>query len=227
MAYWVKHRNEYQLVEKKGGKPFYLMTLGKDPMVFMKDEKIAEVEKTRPDIAEKLREIKRKKFPTLLPNDVTCQLISSDLKDVKASDLTLGLADVIITDPPYPKEYLYLYDLLAEKAIELLKPGGSLIVMVGQSYLPEIMNKLGVRLRYQWEVAYLTPGGQSPQIWNRKIIATWKPVLWYVNGEYSGKWLGDVVKSDVNDSGQWHGFREVDGYAYWWKGYQSTLHADQ
>ena len=41
MAYWVKHRNEYQLVEKKGGKPFYLMTLGKDPMVFMKDEKIA------------------------------------------------------------------------------------------------------------------------------------------------------------------------------------------
>ena len=116
------------------------------------------------------------------------------------SDLKLGLADVIVTDPPYPKEFLYLYDLLAVKARELLKPGGSLITMVGQSYLPEIMSKLGTTLQYQWTISYLTPGGQSAQLWDRKVNTFWKPVLWYVNGEYSGRWIGDVSKSAVNDN---------------------------
>jgi site-specific DNA-methyltransferase (adenine-specific) len=133
-------------------------------------------------------------------NDGICQLISRDLKEVHAADLILGLADVIVTDPPYPKEFLYLYDLLAEKATELLKPNGFLFVMVGQSYLPEIMAKLGSKLKYQWTICYLTPGGQSAHIWNRRVNAFWKPVLWYVNGEYSGDLPYDVAKSAVNDN---------------------------
>lgn len=28
----------------------------------------------------------------------------------------------------------------------------------------------------------------------------WKPVLWYVKGEYDGKWLGDVARSNVSDN---------------------------
>ena len=201
---FVKHGNGYRLVQsyRENGKPKVraLMSVGKDPLEFLKDDKIAEVEKTRPDIAEILRQIKKKRFPNLSADDETCQLISSDLNKVQASDLKLGLADVIVTDPPYPKEFLYLYDLLAVKARELLKPGGSLITMVGQSYLPEIMNKLGTTLQYQWTISYLTPGGQSAQLWDRKVNTFWKPVLWYVNGEYSGRWIGDVSKSAVNDN---------------------------
>ena len=50
-----------------------------------------------------------------------------------------GKLDAIITDPPYPREYLDLYDDLARLAKSALKPGGILAVMVGQSYLPEIL----------------------------------------------------------------------------------------
>ena len=46
MAYITKDRNNHSLVEKRQGKKFYLMPLGKDPLEFLKDDKIAEVEKT-------------------------------------------------------------------------------------------------------------------------------------------------------------------------------------
>lgn len=107
--------------------------------------------------------------------------------------------DCIITDPPYPKEFLSVYSDLTEFASYALKPGGSLVVMVGQSYLQEVMERLSsTELTYQWTLAYLTPGGQSPQLWQRNVNSFWKPLLWYVKGEYAGDWIGDVCKSDVN-----------------------------
>jgi 16S rRNA G966 N2-methylase RsmD len=47
--------------------------------------------------------------------------------------------DWVITDPPYAKEYLPLYSDLSRRAELWLKPGGSLLVMSGQSYLPEVV----------------------------------------------------------------------------------------
>jgi site-specific DNA-methyltransferase (adenine-specific) len=108
--------------------------------------------------------------------------------------------DCIITDPPYGHEAIPLYEDLGKIAKIVLKPGGSLVVMTGQSYLPEIMVGMGKHLRYQWMSAYLTPGGQAAQLWDRKINTFWKPLLWYVKGEYHGKWIGDVAKSHVNDN---------------------------
>ena len=117
--------------------------------------------------------------------------------------------DVIITDPPYPKEYLSLYGTLAEESVRLLKPGGSLVVMCGQSYLPEILALMVPHLTYQWMSAYLTPGGQSAQLWTRKVNTFWKPILWFVNGTYSGDWKGDVLKSQENDK-RFHGWGQSE-----------------
>lgn len=111
-----------------------------------------------------------------------------------------GDVDVIITDPPYAKEHVGLYGLLAEQAARILRPGGSLVVMTGQSYLPDILNAMTPYLRYHWTLAYLTPGGQAVQLWQRNVNTFWKPLLWFVNGEYTGAWLGDVARSAVNDN---------------------------
>lgn len=132
-----------------------------------------------------------------LPDSV--RLICGDFAQV-AQEIEPGSIDVIITDPPYPKEFLHLYGILAQQAARLLKPGGSLLVMCGQSYLPEIFALMCPHLAYHWTDAYLTPGGQSPQIWPRKINTFWKPLLWFVNGQYAGEWQGDVIKSAVNDN---------------------------
>lgn len=109
--------------------------------------------------------------------------------------------DCIITDPPYPREFLPVYADLGRTAARVLKPGASCFVMIGQSYLPEIIDALGQSLTYHWALAYLTPGGQAVQVWPRKVNTFWKPVLWFTNGELSAKeWRGDVAQSKTNDN---------------------------
>jgi ParB-like chromosome segregation protein Spo0J len=135
-----------------------------------------------------------------LPDGVDLRL--GDFREV-LKDLD-GTVDAVITDPPYPAEFLPLFDDLSAVAERILKPGGICAVMVGQSYLPQIMQALGTHLAYHWTLAYLTPGGQAVQLWQRKVNTFWKPVLVYVKGEYAGDWLGDVSRSDVNDNDKAH-----------------------
>lgn len=106
--------------------------------------------------------------------------------------------DFIITDPPYPKEYLPLYETLAIRSNEWLKDGGLLIVMCGQSYLNQIYAMISNHLNYYWTAAYLTPGQPTP-LRQVNVNTTWKPLLIFRKGEYKGKIFGDVFKSDGNE----------------------------
>jgi site-specific DNA-methyltransferase (adenine-specific) len=121
------------------------------------------------------------------------RLIEGDFRDV-CRDLAPNSIDAIITDPPYPYEYVDLYGDLARIAADVLAPGGSLIAMCGQSYLPEIMALMTPHLTYRWSFAYMTPGSAT-QIFTRSINCSWKPVLWFVKGDYTGIWHGDVFNS--------------------------------
>lgn len=137
------------------------------------------------------------KFKQFLQGNRILKIYNNDFRNFKIENESV---DLIVTDPPYPKQYLNLYRDLAIYAERVLKPGGSLYAMAGQSYLPEIMNLMNVDgLKYNWTLCYLTPGGQAPQLWQRKVNTFWKPILWYTKGT-NNKWLGDVVRSDVNDN---------------------------
>lgn len=106
--------------------------------------------------------------------------------------------DFIITDPPYPKEFLPLYEVLAIRANDWLKDGGLLIAMCGQSYLDEIYVMMCKHLDYYWTASYLTPGQPTP-LRQVNVNTTWKPLLIFSKGKYTGKIFGDVFKSDGND----------------------------
>lgn len=120
--------------------------------------------------------------------------------DFRTAKIKPGTADWIVTDPPYPKKFVELFRDLGAFAARALKPGGAMLVMVGQSYLPEVIAALGESLKYQWVIAYLTPGGQAVQVWDRKVNTSWKPVLLYRKDDFDGDWFGDVTRSDVNDN---------------------------
>jgi DNA methylase len=108
--------------------------------------------------------------------------------------------DYIITDPPYLREYLPLYETLAERAAEWLKPDGLLVVMCGQSYVDQIYSLMSMHLDYYWTAAYLTQGQPTP-LRTRQVNSTWKPLLFFVpkGSKYKGKIFGDVFVSDAND----------------------------
>lgn len=112
--------------------------------------------------------------------------------------------DWVITDPPYGQEHIGLCGELSSFASRVLKPGGSLICMTGQSFLPDVMEQLAKQLNYHWMLTYVTPGGQSAQLWERKVNTFWKPILWFVKGQYEGDWIGDVCHSDANDKEHHH-----------------------
>lgn len=112
--------------------------------------------------------------------------------------------DAVITDPPYPKEYLHLFNGLAESCAFASIP--LVAVMTGQSYLPDVMQMLCRHLKYRWTLAYLTPGGQAVQQWNAKVNASWKPVILFGESE---TWIGDVAKSNDNDK-RFHGWGQSE-----------------
>jgi len=144
-----------------------------------------ERKKQREELAEKGEDV----IPSLLWN-----VWQADIQDWQAPKQY----DFIITDPPYPKEYLYLYEVLARRTKEWLKPGGLLIAMCGQSYLNQIYEMIDKHLKYYWTACYLTPG-QSTNLWQVKVNTNWKPLLIYSTNNYEGKTFGDVFKSDEND----------------------------
>jgi hypothetical protein len=119
-----------------------------------------------------------------------CNLRVCSCADLFASGID---PDAIITDPPYPKEFLPVFSELAEAARDV----PLVAVMCGQTYLPEVLRRLREHLSYRWTIAYLTPGGQSVQQFPVKVNCFWKPVLLF--GE-ALDWIGDVAKSKVNDN---------------------------
>jgi site-specific DNA-methyltransferase (adenine-specific) len=114
--------------------------------------------------------------------------------------------DCVISDPPYPKEFVHLYGELAESCA---KAGITRVaVMAGQSYLPEIIAEMCKHLEYRWMIAYITPGGQAVQQWQAKVNAFWKPIL--VFGK-SDDWIGDVATSKPNDNDKrFHGWGQSE-----------------
>jgi hypothetical protein len=158
-----------------------------------KQEK-AEEEKRRQE------ELRRQRYAEAVRKSEHCNIYHCSVAQL-SEHVEPESVDCIITDPPYPYRFLDVYSDLAQFADYALKPGSSLVVMTGQSYLPEVMQRLAsTGLKYQWLCAYLTPGGQSPQMWERKVNTFWKPILWFVKGNYIGPWIGDVCQSAVNNN---------------------------
>jgi len=106
--------------------------------------------------------------------------------------------DVVVCDP-YPREYLDCWSELGEFAAHALKPGGLRVALSGQSFLPEVMQRLGQRLRWWWLVRYATPGELGDNR-ARRVSITGKPLLVYANGSYSGRVFGDTVRSEKSES---------------------------
>lgn len=132
------------------------------------------------------------------------KVIVADMRELTAEQIPDGSIDAIVTDPPYPREFVGLFDDLGTLAARVLKPGGSLVVLCGQSYLPEYIDLLQRHLDYVWPICVDMPGGQAVQLHQREVITFWKPALWFTNGPRDGKWVSDVIRTDVNNNDKAH-----------------------
>ena len=95
-------------------------------------------------------------------------------------DIPDGSIDCIITDPPYPKEFIEVWSKLSRFAKRVLKPNGYCIAYSGQMYLPEVINRMNENLDYYWTFAVYHEG-QTQIVNGINLMCRWKPVLIFQN----------------------------------------------
>lgn len=108
----------------------------------------------------------------------------ADLRLCPLADLEIPdeSVDLILTDPPYPREFLPTWGHLADLAVRILKPGGSLIAMSGQNYLPAVFAHLEREdLSYCW--TFCNDNTATVRQWPLRLFIGWKPILWYAKGK--------------------------------------------
>jgi DNA modification methylase len=158
-----------------------------------------ELSKTKPELAqsiwsgekslkevrkdEKKEEIKaERELAATVGKDINTDFIFKlgDFEEV-LSDIPDGSIDCIITDPPYPKEFIECWSKLSRFAARVLKPNGFCIAYSGQYNLPEVINRMSKNLDYYWTFCVYHEG--QTQIVNAvNLICRWKPVLIFQNG---------------------------------------------
>jgi len=121
------------------------------------------------------------------------------IDDITPEMLADASVDAIITDPPYPEEFLPTFSSLASLAERTLKPGGWCVVMTGNIFLPEVMSRLSERLAYRWQYMVPTPGGGNVRISSIGLFQGYKPVLLYQKPPVSKirEWWSDVIKTEA------------------------------
>lgn len=123
----------------------------------------------------KIAEIKQK------ANDFKNEDIKIHNLDFRELNLKDGEIDLILTDPPYPAEFLPLWKDLFIMAKRVLKPNGFLIAYSGQMYLDKIFQYAAESgLDYYWLINIEFT--KKPLVHGRKVLNEWKPILVFQNG---------------------------------------------
>ncbi|MHC4546754.1 MAG: DNA methyltransferase [Planctomycetota bacterium] len=138
--------------------------------------------------------IKKAKEANVKTIDIPKECVNDSIENIEKY-LDAGSVDLILTDPPYPKEYLDLWRVLGEKAKIILREGGFLLAYSGQYYLPEVLNMLMENLEYVWTFA-LTLEGVQNRVMQRNIWNGWKPIIVFAKPPYiMPDWQTDVLES--------------------------------
>lgn len=128
--------------------------------------------------------------------------------------LDAGSVDLIVTDPPYPKEYEHLYGAMAKEAKRVLRRGGSLVTLCGHYQMARVLPAMAEHLKYRWCVKYDQPGSHARMAMG--ILVTWKPLLWYVNEALSPRRnVTDSVIGKKRSKTSGHPWEQEMGYALW------------
>jgi DNA modification methylase len=162
----------------------------------------------RQELLSNLNNIQLKKDSKNFENS-NYKLIYGDFIKQSQNEIADNSISLMLTDPPYGKEYLSLYHELAKSAVRVLKPGGSLVFYVGHIVLDQVIKILdefslnkhnnSMNLQYWW-ILTVKHSGHHQKVYPRHVFAEWKPLLWYVKGErvndlVISNTIGDYIES--------------------------------
>jgi hypothetical protein len=116
-------------------------------------------------------------------------------------DLPAARVDLLLTDPPWGRASLAVWDDLAELAAHSLRPGGLLLALTGHLALLDAGKALERKLQYVWAIFDLHSRGAG-----QRVLMPWKvsprasPALLFVRPPFDSK--GVSTWRDVFESAQ-------------------------
>ena len=126
-------------------------------------------------------------------------------------DLPENSVDLIFTDPPYDTESVPLYGDLASLAVRVLVPGGSLICYAGTHVLPSLFLAMTPHIPFWWQICVRHEGAFS-RFFSRRVHVHYKPLLWFVKGQFEGDFVIDVIESKWLAK-NWHDWEQSEAEA--------------
>ena len=145
------------------------------------------------------------------------QLLVGDFAKV-GSRIADGSVDLVLVDPPWTEDCVGLGDPLGRFAHRVLKPGGSLLMMLGQMTQLRFLDGVRKHIRddeYRWwQMCYAYRGNRANLNFNRRVATKWNPVWWAAKTAYENeRYFPDMVQvhdifEDIVESGgkdkAWH-----------------------
>ena len=157
------------------------------------------------NIKEKIEEGKNK--------EINIDFRLGDFEEVLA-DVPDGSIDCIITDPPYPHQFIECWTKLSRFSKRVLKPHGFCIAYSGQMYLPEVINRMNEHLDYYWTFC-LQHLGDTQIVNGVNVICKWKRVLIFQNGKKKvDNTLKDFIVSKGKEKGDHKWQHSRSGISY-------------
>jgi len=197
---------------KKAGKPYGLT----DDDVSAVWQKLADAGDACTSVKAAVRELRNEKAARKVKTakDELVEVRLGDFFEI-AKDIPDGSVDIIITDPPYPHEFIGCWSQLSEVAARILKPRGLCIAYSGKLHLDQCMARLGEHLSFYWQIVFMQT--VMPTIHPRKVNTKYKPILVFQNvpaGEKvqaHDRYFIDVIDGErvEKDSHEWQ--QSADG----------------
>jgi DNA modification methylase len=135
------------------------------------------------------------------------------LGDDKTSDAYISdnSIDCIITDPPYPKEFLHVWKELSEFGNRVLKPSGFLVTYCPQYYLDRVITDMRQDLTY-WCQIIMTHDRSRSTLFPRKEICGYKPILVFQKPPITKPYKSfvDIIKGSGREKGL-HEWQQSEG----------------
>ena len=92
----------------------------------------------------------------------------------------LPKVDLVLTDPPYPREFDHVWDLFSNEIPAAMACDSFLCTLLGHYQLPRVVAACGVCLDFYW--AACLPNTACPIMHGFKVKVNWKPALVYRKG---------------------------------------------
>ena len=145
---------------------------------------------------EEKKEEKIKQFEqaSLEYQDENVKIFFEDFRE-GAKTIENNSVDAIITDPPYPIEYIDLWADMFAIADRILKPSAFLVTYANHQNLDRIF-QLPNPLKYYW--IFKLDFTSKPIAMGRNLIATWKPVLIFQKLPF--KKIEETLEDNIKES---------------------------